>query len=77
MDGQPAAVNDVRLIVELLEKLRVSIPIRKLKLESLSGITAKTAVFFSPRLHSSISSFCVILASEFRLNFSSREIREI
>ncbi len=31
------------------------------------------AVFFSPRLHSSISSVCVIPARDSRLNFSSRD----
>ena len=45
----------------------------KLKLESLSGITATMAVFFSPKLHNSISSVCVMPASDSKLNFSSRD----
>ena len=44
---------------------------------SLSGMTANTAVFFSPRLHSSISSVWVIPARDSRLNFSNLDTNVI
>jgi hypothetical protein len=50
-------------------------PTMKLKDESLSGITAKRAVFFSPMAGSAISSTVVMPAMVDRLNFSSRTPR--
>lgn len=54
-----------------------SIPTMKLKLVSLSGMTANTAVLRSPIKGSSSSSYWVMEARDSRLNFSSREIKEI
>ena len=44
-----------------------------MKLASLSGMRAKSATFFSPRLASSSSSVAVRAATDERLNFSRRE----
>jgi len=46
---------------------------RKLNDVSLSGINANNAVFFSPRVDNSSSSYIVIEAKLSRLNFSNRE----
>ena len=45
---------------------------RKLKLVSLSGMSANNATFFSPKLGKSSSSVTVSDARLFRLNFSNR-----
>ena len=73
MDGQPTAVYYIRLIVELLEQLGIEHPHNKVKTGVIVGDHGKMAVFFSPKLHNSISSVCVMPASDSRLNFSSRD----
>jgi len=48
---------------------------KKLNEVSLSGIIANNAVFFSPKVESSISSVQVIPARLSKLNFSKRDWR--
>lgn len=54
-----------------------NIPIRKLNVESLSGITAKMAVFLSPTRFNSSSSVAVKEAMLSRLNAARRTPTEI
>ena len=64
-------------IEQLLKKLCVRIDTKKLKLESLSGIKANRATFFSPSDGRSSSSVVVKEARLSRLNFSSLAARVI
>ena len=71
--GQLPAVFSVREREKLLEQLRVETDTRKLKLVSLSGMTANRATLRSPSDGRSSSSVAVSDARASRLNFSSLE----
>lgn len=75
--GQAAAMHPVGAVKQLLEGAGVEQADRKLKLLSLSGISANSATFFSPRDAKSSSSVAVSAATLDRLNFSNRAARVI